>query len=258
MPMPAGIGIIDLMLSLAPGDAAAPEPGSDPEKRVLEQMDRFGIERALIPVSPDAAASLRALARHPDRFFGTCELDPNRGMQEVRRLKQLVETHDVRAASAFPCRLVPQVPIDHKRFFPVYAACVELGIPICVSSGVPDLRVPYGPQKVERIDDVCFHFPELRFVMRDGGEPWSELAVKLLLKWPNLHYATSNLAPRDYPQAIVRYANTRGADKILFAGGPSLERSFQELPDVPFRDHVWPKFLRDNALRLFFGASPAR
>jgi len=257
MPMPAGIGIIDLMPSPTLGDAAAREPGSDPAKRLLERMDRFGIERALIPVSPEDAASLRALAHHPDRFSGACELDPNRGMQEVRRLKQLVETHDIRAASAFPCGLLPQVPIDHKRFFPIYAACVELDIPICVSSGVPDLRVPFGPQKVERIDDVCFHFPELRFVMRDGGEPWSELAVKLLLKWPNLYYATSNLAPRDYPQAIVRYANTRGADKILYASGPTLDHSFQELPDVPFREHVWPKFLRHNALRLFPGASLA-
>jgi predicted TIM-barrel fold metal-dependent hydrolase len=30
-----------------------------------------------------------------------------------------------------------------------------------------------------------------------------------------------------------------------------LERIFAELPKVPFRDHVWPKFLRDNAARLF-------
>jgi len=31
----------------------------------------------------------------------------------------------------------------------------------------------------------------------------------------------------------------------------SLERQFEDLPNVPFRDHVWPKFLRENALRVF-------
>jgi predicted TIM-barrel fold metal-dependent hydrolase len=110
-------------------------------------------------------------------------------------------------------------------------------------------------QHVELVDEVCWFFPELKFVMRHGAEPWTELAVKLLLKWPNLYYSTSAFAPRHYPKAIVDYANTRGADKILYAGyfpmGLSLERIFREMPEVPFRDPVWPKFLRENALRVF-------
>ena len=76
-----------------------------------------------------------------------------------------------------------------------------------------------------------------------------------MLKWPNLYYMTSAFAPKYYPKDVVQYANTRGTDKILYAGyfpmGLSLERIFHELPDVPFRDHVWPKFLRENAIRVF-------
>jgi len=76
-----------------------------------------------------------------------------------------------------------------------------------------------------------------------------------LLKWPNLYYSTSAFAPRYYPKAIVDFANTRGADQVMYAGyypmGLSLDRIFKEMPDVPFRDHVWPKFLRENALRVF-------
>jgi len=79
--------------------------------------------------------------------------------------------------------------------------------------------------------------------------------VKLLLKWPNLYYSTSAFAPRYYPEAVVKFANTRGADKVMYAGyypmGLSLDRIFKEMPDVPFRDHVWPKFLRENAERVF-------
>jgi predicted TIM-barrel fold metal-dependent hydrolase len=91
--------------------------------------------------------------------------------------------------------------------------------------------------------------------MRHGAEPWEELAVKLMLKWPNLYYMPSAFAPKHYPKAIIDYANTRGADKVMYAGyypmGLSLERIFTEMPKVPFRDHVWPKFLRDNAIRVF-------
>jgi predicted TIM-barrel fold metal-dependent hydrolase len=109
-------------------------------------------------------------------------------------------------------------------------------------------------QDVAHIDEVCWFFPDLKLVMRHGAEPWTALAVKLMLKWPNLSYSTSAFAPKHYPDEIVYFANTRGADKVMYAGyfpmGLSLERIFSELPGVGFRDHVWAKFLRENAARL--------
>ena len=150
--------------------------------------------------------------------------------------------------------LCPQVPINDKRFFPIYAKCVELDIPICVTVGIPGPRIPAAPQHCELVDEVCWFFPELKFVMRHGAEPWADLAAKLLLKWPNLYYSTSAFAPRYYPRAIIDYANTRGADKVIYAGyfpaGLTYERIMSELPDVPLKDEVWPKFLRDNAARV--------
>ena len=125
------------------------------------------------------------------------------------------------------------MPIDHTRFYPFYGKCVELDIPICVTAGVPGPRVPFAAQHVERIDQVCYDFPELRFVTRHGCEPWTELAVELLLKWPNLFYSTSGFAPRHYPKPILDYANTRGVDKVMYAGyyptGLSLDRIVSEL-----------------------------
>jgi predicted TIM-barrel fold metal-dependent hydrolase len=121
--------------------------------------------------------------------------------------------------------------------------------------GVPGPRLPMGPQKVELIDEVCWFFPELKIVMRHGCEPWTELAWKLMLKYPNLYYMTSAFTPKYYPKDIIHYANTRGSDKIMYAGyypmGISLERIFKEMPAVPFKDEVWPKFLSENAKRVF-------
>jgi predicted TIM-barrel fold metal-dependent hydrolase len=78
--------------------------------------------------------------------------------------------------------------------------------------------------------------------------------VKLMLKWPNLYYSTSAFAPKHYDQRIIDYANTRGADRVIYAGyfpmGLTLERIFNDMPHVPFNDDVWPKFLRDNAARV--------
>ena len=80
--------------------------------------------------------------------------------------------------------------------------------------------------------------------------------MKLLLKWPNLYYSTSAFAPKHYPEDIINFANTRGADKILYAGlllrrASASTASSPSCPNVPFRDHVWPKFLRENAIRVF-------
>ena len=177
----------------------------------------------------------RPVARRRSRTTRTAssasyEVDPNKGMEAVRELEAAVKELGVKAATAFPAGLTPQVPINDKKFYPIYAKCVELDIPICVCAGVPGPRVPFAPQDVELIDEVCWFFPELKFVTRHGCEPWADLAVKLMLKWPNLHYSTSAFAPKYYPKDVIHYANTRGADKVMYAGyfpmGLTLDRIF--------------------------------
>ena len=284
MTMPSGVGIIDLMLGIPNGheedwyEILKPqlrEESKDYEFPVqymfkevphlpedvdhvtetLKLMDRHGIEKAMVGVGFDRTDDLRAVEQHPDRFIPSFSVDPNRGMDAVRDLVKAYETLGIKSAMAFPAGYLPQVPINDKRFYPLYAKCIELDIPICVCTGICGPRVPSACQETMLIDEVCWYFPELKFVMRHGAEPWADLAVKLMLKWPNLYYSTSAFAPRYYPQAIVDYANSRGADKVMYAGyfpmGLSLDRIFRELPNVGFKDEVWPKFLRENAVRVF-------
>ncbi len=286
MTFPSDVGVVDLMMGIPEGSKkdwygflragfmdeeskemefpaqymfkdvpADIEAGADPIAVVLGEMDHFGIEKAMLGVSFERSMSTRALQEHPDRFFASYEVSPNLGMRAVRDLVKAYETLGVKAASAFPAGMTPQVPINDKRFYPIYAKCIELDIPICITTGVPGPRVPMLCQKTELLDEVCWFFPELKVVMRHGAEPWDALAVKLMLKWPNLYYSTSAFAPRYYPQTIIDFANSRGADKVMYAGyfpmGLSLERIFSELPNVGLKDDVWPKFLRENAVRVF-------
>jgi uncharacterized protein len=228
-------------------------PTDDPVSLVLQQMDRFGIEKAMIGVS-EGSAEL-ALKTFPDRFVPSGAIaDPNDVMGSVNAIRRDYEQYGIRATSVFPAGTFPQVPIDDPKMYPIYATCVDLRIPIFVCAGVPGPRVPFASQEVSRIDVVMFDFPDLVFVTRHGCEPWEDLAVKLMLKWPNLYYSTSAFAPKYYPKAIIDYANSRGAEKILYAGyfpmGLSLERIFSELPNVPLKDEVWPKFLYGNAARI--------
>lgn len=228
-------------------------PTDDPVSVTLHEMDRFNIEKGLVGCRGDAARL--ALRKFPDRFVASTSIgNPSDVMGSVRGLVEDYETFGVRAADVFPAGTFPQVAIDDAKMHPVYAKCVELGIPIFVCAGVPGPRLPFAPQKVELIDQVMFDFPDLVLVTRHGCEPWTDLAVKLLLKWPNLYYSTSAFAPRYYPREIVEFANTRGADKVLYGGyfpmGLTLDRIMKDMQDVPFRDHVWSRFLHQNARRV--------
>jgi predicted TIM-barrel fold metal-dependent hydrolase len=230
------------------------DASADPVAVTLTEMDRCGVEIGLVSLSVAKEATERALTQHPDRFVASFTVNPNDGMNGIRELVQMHEQWGVRAVSVFPHGVSPQVAIDAPLMYPVYAKCVELGLPIFITVGIAGPRVPSAVQKVELLDQVLYDFPELVVVMRHGAEPWVDMAVKLMLKWPNLHYSTSAFAPQYYPKAIVDYANTRGGDRVIYGGyfpmGLSLERIMGEMPAVPLHDDVWPRFLRTNALRV--------
>ena len=220
----------------------------------VDQMDKNGVDKAMVGWNENDT-SRQAKEKYPDRFFFDLPCDPNKGVDEVRRIKRIHSEVGLSAISVFPSGTLPQVAINHKYMFPLYTAAAELGIPICLNAGIPGPRIPMETQKVEHLDEICWFFPDLKIVMRHGAEPWEDLAVKLMLKWPNLYYSTSAFAPKHYPKSIIDYANTRGADKIIYAGyfpmGLSLERIFSDMENVPFKDEVWPKFLKENAEKVF-------
>ncbi len=221
----------------------------------LSQMDKHNIEKAMLGVGKYSGIHDEAVKKFSNRFFASYEANPNGGMEEVRRIEAFKSEFDIKAVTASPAMISPPVPVNDKKWYPIYAKLIELDIPFCPCMGVPGPRVPFGPQKVELLDEVLWFFPELKVVTRHGCEPWTELACKLMLKYPNLHYMTSAFAPKHYPKDIVEFANTRGVNQIMYAGyfpmGLSLDRIFKEMPNVPFRDDVWPKFLRENAVRVF-------
>ena len=287
MPVPAGIPIIDTMIGFPHADMRqtyafitrqtkdrqsredfrfpveymfkqVPEKeltgSDDPVATTIEQMDRWGVAIGMIGGGDEAGVSEQAMTRYPDRFIASAGCDPNQGMEGIRKLVKAYEKFGVKAVTAFPAGTFPQVAINDKKMYPIYAKCVELGIPIFCCAGIPGPRLRFAPQHVELIDEVMYDFPDLVFVTRHGCEPWADLAVKLMLKWPGLHYSTSAFAPKYYPKAVVDYANTRGADKVIYAGyfpmGLSLERIMTDMQEVKFRDDVWPKFLHDNAARV--------
>lgn len=221
---------------------------------MLETMDRLGVEKSILSAraetpSPQVLAFAEA---HPDRFVLAAYVDPRRGMPALRELERLVKSHPVVVARAVPFMI--NLPPDDRAYYPLYAKCIELDLPISVNTGIPGPPAPGKCQDPMYLDEVCLFFPELKLIMAHGADPWWAVAIRLMLKYQNLYLMTSAYAPRYFPPELLHFMNTRGQDKILFASDHpvlSMERCIKEALELDLREGVLDKFLYANSAKLF-------
>ena len=234
----------------------------------LRRMDAAGIERAFLiatkvgPLMHKAsyhipyAMVVDAVNRYPDRFYGLAGLDPTEGMDGVRQLEQAVREYGFIGAHFYPhwFELAP----DHARWYPFYAACVELDVPVQLQVGqslVYDAARPL--RSVGRpisLDAVACDFPELKLVGIHVGIPWTEEMIAMAWKHANVYIGCDAHSPRYWPASFVHYINSFGQDKVIFGTDyPVLdfERTRREIEDLGLKDSVMIKLLRENARRLY-------
>ncbi len=228
---------------------------------MLETMDRVGVEKSIlsIEVSHPSEQVLEFTKARPDRFALAATLDPRRGMKALWALEELAKQHPVVMARVVPflCDLRP----NDRAYFPLYAKCIELDLPVSINTGIPGPPMPGECQNPIHLDKVCLFFPELKIVMAHGADPWWSVAIRLMLKYKNLHLMTSAYAPRYLPPELIHFLNTRGQDKILYASDHpvlSMERCVKEATELELRPGVLDQYLYANAQRVFFSARSPR
>jgi predicted TIM-barrel fold metal-dependent hydrolase len=227
---------------------------------LVEAMDRAGVEKAIITTTAEQPSphALSFAGAHPERFALSASLDPRRGMKAVRALEALAREQPLVLARITPFML--NLPPNDKVYYPVYAKCIELGLPIAINTGIPGPPMPGQCQDPMYLDEVCLFFPELTLVMAHGADPWWAVAIRLMLKYRNLYLQTSAYAPKYFPPELIHYMNTRGQDKIMFASDHpvlSFERCIAEAQELDLREGVLDKFLYTNAERVFFSRQAA-
>jgi predicted TIM-barrel fold metal-dependent hydrolase len=234
----------------------------------LRRMDAAGIERAFLiatkvgPLMHKAsyhipyAMVVDAVNRYPDRFYGLAGLDPTEGMDGVRQLEQAVREYGFIGAHFYPhwFELAP----DHARWYPFYAKCVELDIPVQLQVGQSMIYDPaHRLRSVGRpitLDAVACDFPELKLIGIHVGIPWTEEMIAMAWKHPNVYIGTDAHAPAYWPPAFLQYINTFGQDKVIFGTDfPVLdfEKTRQQIEALQLRPIPKRKMLRDNVLRVY-------
>jgi len=232
----------------------------EPEE-LLPEMDRLGIERAIVTLSADdpSERALRFVEKAPERFSLGIGMDPRSMMKGLWELEALARNHPTACAKVVPFGF--DIPPSDAVYYPLYAKCVELDLPLTINTGLPGPPMPGECQDPIHLDRVCQRFPDLKLCMAHGADPWWAIAIRLMIKYKNLHLMTSAYSPKHFPPELIHFMNTRGQGKILFASDhPALdwERCVNEARGLDLREGVLEKFLYGNADRFFFGERKPR
>ncbi len=237
-------------------------------EEMIGRMDEAGIERAFLIAAKVGMLGhpscyhvpyglvADAVQKYPDRFLGLAGVDPTEGMSGVRELERAVREYGFIGAHSYPhwFELAP----DHARYYPFYAKCVELEIPIQLQVGqslIYDRRYPR--RSVGRpitFDTVACDFPELKLIGIHVGIPWTDEMIAMAWKHENVFIGSDAHAPAYWPASFVQYINTYGQDKVIFGTDfPVLDfaRTMKQIDDLGLRPGPRRKFLRDNVLRIY-------
>ena len=237
-------------------------------ERYMEKMDRAGIERSLIFAVRSGDIRVKGSVhvpyervsaiceKYPDRFSGAAGIDPSKGMEGVRELERGIKEHGFVGAHLYPHWF--EKPPDAAQYYPFYAKCCELDVPIMMQVGQclvyqKDRKLPSVGRPIT-LDQVAIDFPELTIIGIHIGYPWHDEMISMAWKHSNIYIGLDAYAPKHWPASVVHYMNTYGQDKVVFGTDwPVIdpERGMREVGDLDLRPGPKRKILRDNAIKVF-------
>ncbi|MFO0744274.1 MAG: amidohydrolase family protein [Myxococcota bacterium] len=243
------------------GQATSAVPPKLPPEMTLALLDQAKVDMAMVSAwhGPRGALcsndEVHAFTRlRPERLFGLAAVDLQRPMQAVRELRRAVKDLGMKGLRMLPW--LWDAPPDDRRYYPLYAECIELGVPFCLQVGHTG---PLGPSEWGRpipyLDRVCLDFPELVIVAGHIGWPWTHEMLALARKYEHVFIDTSAYLPSRYPPELVDYMRSRsGRKKVLFgSNAPMLAPAacLDQVAALGLDDEARAAFLGQNAQRVF-------
>lgn len=238
----------------------APAPTEElPLAFTLAAAAKAGITQSLIcawvaprnvMISNDEVAAF--VAQAPDRLVGVGSVDISKPMAAVREVRRCVKELGFKAIRILPW--LWEVPPTDRRFYPVYAACCELGIPFCTQIGHTGPLMPSEVGRPIYLDQVALDFPELTIVGGHIGYPWTDEAVAVATKHENVYIDTSAYTVKRYPAPLVEFLRTNGRTKVLFGSNyPMIQpaKALEGLEALGLDEETSRLFLGENARRVY-------
>ena len=226
----------------------------------LREMDVAGVSMSLISAWHGPSGNLisndeveAAVDVAPERLRGFVSVDLFDPMAAVREIRVRAKT-----GKFVGVRLLPwlwDLPPNDRRYYPVYTACIDAGLPFCTQIGhTGPLRRSEHGRPIPYLEDVLLDFPELVVVGGHVGFPWVDEVVSLAHKFPNFFVDTSAYALHRLPEGFLRFVKAEGKTRVMFGTNwPMLSatRCLAKLDTLEMEVETKALFLSGNARRVY-------
>jgi uncharacterized protein len=235
--------------------------GEIPLSVTLDSMDAAGVTTGILSAwhGPQGELISNAevagwVAQAPDRLKGIASVSLRDPMQGARELRRRVQDDNFIALRVLPW--LWETPPTDARFYPLFAACVDLGVPFCTQVGhTGPLRPSETGRPIPYIDQIALDFPDLTIVCGHVGYPWTEEMVAVARKHENVVIDTSAYTSKRLPPELISYMKTgSGRHKVLFGSNfPMIfpAHALDGLDDLGLDDETRELYLHGNAERVF-------
>ena len=234
-------------------------------EQMIKMMDENNMDKVLIPSmqmysymrkTPILNYSTHDIAKlvqkAPNRFVGLYGVNPFKRMQAVRELEVAVKEYGFKGAHIHTYGY--GIPIDAPDYYPIYAKCVELGVPVQMQIGHSAEAMPSDMGRPIRLDNIALFFPELNIVAGHTGWPWCEELIALAWKHSNVYIGTSAHSPKYWDKSLVNFANTRGLGKVMWSTDFPVvmhREGRKQIEELGLKENAKAQLLREAAVKVY-------
>ena len=224
----------------------------------IHNMD-YGRDGSELPVDHNYIAEI--LSKYPNRFLGFAGYNPHKGTESLKVVRKALTEQGFKAVVLPPYE--HGVKADDRKYYPLYALCEELDVPVWIHSSINYYReTSLYIDHPSNLEAPLIDFKNLKVIAGHGGWPWVPDMIAMLLKYENLYVDTSAFRPTYIAtpnsgwDMFMYYANNLIQDKIIFGSdwltlGIPINEFIKEVEEWPLKDSVREKFYWKNAYKLF-------
>lgn len=240
-------------------------------ERLLPVLDDAGIDKAVLIASVASVGVggevdgihvdevAPEVQKAPDRIFGYVGINPTDDIKEnLAYINYAVGDLDFRGVHIYPHWW--GMRIDDKRYYPIYAKCAELGVPIMLQVGHP---TPRNRAKVAGhplwLDDIAYDFPELTIMGIHIGSPWVDEMIMMCRDYENVYMVADAHQPSTWEPQLIEYINGGGRrnldgwEKVIWGSDwpiQDIKEALEEVKALPLNERALKNVLGLNAMRV--------
>ncbi len=233
-------------------------------EEMIKEMDACGVEKAFVDQQyiwsrrENKMATGFELKRMIDlvekgkgRIVGGAGYNPWRIEESLKDIEKAVKEHGFKYVWFHPNSF--GLKASDAKCYPLYAKCIELGIPVSFQSGQSAEPLPSEVGRPMYADEVAMDFPNLVMVLTHTGYPYIEEWISMIWRHPNVYGNIGAYYPSSLHPPTVEFMNGPiGRAKVFWAtNGFGFTRCKDEFVKLNLKDENKKRILRDNAVAVF-------